>query len=602
MANPGLQPFDISDYEGLRGLNFFEEDRVLQRILLQHASGLEKDHARDMMAHIHGYGELTGGIIDELTIESHKEGKYGQIKTFDRTGNRIDEIQYCAEQLESRRISYDYGIVNLDFHPEWKHPFTTLHRMALAYLCNEVGEGGVACPLAMTDGMILALKELGTEEQKELYLPLVAGPGSHSHFMCGQYVTERVGGSNVGANRTVAHPREDGKWVLTGEKWFCSNPGDLWVTTARIEGSERIGMFLVPRLKEDGTKNGYQLIRKKDIIGSRGKLTAECIYEDLVAEPLGRVSHGLANIIRYVIKTSRMHVAVGGAGMGRRGLREAIAYTSVRTAYGKRIIDIPVTALLLARMSILQTAVELAVFRAFRMEEEGNVMTALMTPLMKYCASVHSTWLIQKAMMLHGGNGILGDFSVLPRLLNDSIINETWEGAHPLIQEHALKAYHRPKVKRALGEWVERTVSNASGGPAKETAAALQKEWQDFQKYMNESSHDFLDLNRKAVCDRLYSIISVVLLLEQTIYMPEPSPVFDVLDSEILPDGEDGNKSGFDYWSGRVEKENQVYALMASGMMEMLSRGIESSAQPDGVFARMDAMKSIIGLQGLMRP
>ena len=257
MANPGLQPFDISDYEGLRGLNFFEEDRVLQRILLQHASGLEKDHARDMMAHIHGYGELTGGIIDELTIESHKEGKYGQIKTFDRTGNRIDEIQYCAEQLESRRISYDYGIVNLDFHPEWKHPFTTLHRMALAYLCNEVGEGGVACPLAMTDGMILALKELGTEEQKELYLPLVAGPGSHSHFMCGQYVTERVGGSNVGANRTVAHPREDGKWVLTGEKWFCSNPGDLWVTTARIEGSERIGMFLVPRLKEDGTKNGY---------------------------------------------------------------------------------------------------------------------------------------------------------------------------------------------------------------------------------------------------------------------------------------------------------------------------------------------------------
>ncbi|MCB1170848.1 MAG: acyl-CoA dehydrogenase family protein, partial [Leptospiraceae bacterium] len=431
MSNPALQPFDISDYEGLRGLNYFEEDRVLQRILVKHAAGLQQDHARDMMQHVNGYGDLTGGILDELTIASHQEGKYGQIKAFDRTGNRIDEIEYCAEQQESRRISYEYGIVNLDFHPEWKHPFTTVHRMALAYLCNELGEGGVACPLAMTDGMILALKELGTEEQKELYLPLVAGPGSHSHFMCGQYVTERVGGSNVGANRTVARPLDNGKWLLTGEKWFCSNPGDLWVTTARIEGSDRIGMFLVPRLKEDGTKNGFQLLRKKDIIGSKGKLTAECIYEDLVAEPMGRVAHGLANIIRYVIKTSRMHVAVGGAGMGRRGLREAIAYTSVRTAYGKRIIDIPVNTLLLARMSVLQTAVELATFRAFRMEEEGDVMNALMTPLMKYCASVHSTWLIQKAMMLHGGNGILGDFSVLPRLLNDSIINETWEGAHP---------------------------------------------------------------------------------------------------------------------------------------------------------------------------
>lgn len=602
MANPGLQPFDISDYEGLRGLNFFEEDRVLQRIMLQHASGLEKDHAADMMGHIHGYGGLTGGILDELTVASHREGKYGEIRTFDRSGNRIDEIDYCAEQLESRRISYDYGIVNLDFHPEWKHPFTTLHRMALAYLCNEVGEGGVACPLAMTDGMILALKELGTDEQKELYLPLVAGPGSYSHFMCGQYVTERVGGSNVGANRTVARPLENGKWVLTGEKWFCSNPGDLWVTTARIEDSERIGMFLVPRLKEDGTKNGYQLLRKKEIIGSRGKLTAECTYEDLIAEPLGRVSHGLANIIRYVIKTSRMHVAAGAAGMGRRALREALAYTSVRTAYGKRIIDIPVTTLLLSRMSILQTAVELAIFRTFRMEEEGDVLSGLLTPLMKYCSSVHSTWLIQKAMMLHGGNGILGDFSVLPRLLNDSIINETWEGAHPLIQEHALKAYHRPKIKRALGEWIERTVQNAAGSAAASTARALQKEWQDFNSFMSENSHDFLELNREAVCDRLYGILSVVLLLEQFLYSPEPSPALEVLNSEIMPDGNDEVRSGFEYWSQRVERENKIFALMASGMMEMQIHGRETAASSDGVFSSMESMKSIVGFQGLINP
>ncbi|MCB1165636.1 MAG: acyl-CoA dehydrogenase family protein, partial [Leptospiraceae bacterium] len=599
MANPGLQPFDISDYEGLRGLNYFEEDRVLQRIMVKYATGLQKEHAAEMMAHIHGYGSLAGGILDELTIASHQEGKYGEIEAFDRSGNRIDEIKYCAEQLESRRISYQYGIVNLDFHPEWKHPFTTMHRMALAYLCNEVGEGGVACPLAMTDGMILALKELGTDEQKELYLPLVAGPESYSHFMCGQYVTERVGGSNVGANRTVARPLENGKWLLTGEKWFCSNPGDLWVTTARIEGSERIGMFLVPRLKEDGTKNGYQLLRKKDIIGSKGKVTAECIYEDLVAEPLGRVSHGLANIIRYVIKTSRMHVAVGATAMARRALRESIAYTAVRTAYGKRVIDIPVTSLLLARMSILQTAAELATFRAFRFEEESNVLAGLMTPLMKYCSTVHSTWLIRKGMMLHGGNGILGDFSVLPRLLNDSIINETWEGAHPLIQEHALKALHRPKIKQALAEWVLRTVQNCSSGATSETAQALMNEWQDFSSYIEETPADLVDLNREAVCDRLYGIISVVLLLEEAIYSPEPSPVFDALSSEILPDDGEGERKGFDYWSKRLESESQLFAKMAAGMMEMHSEGKEAAARAGGIFASQQTMKDIIAFQGL---
>lgn len=596
MSNPGLEPYDISDYQGAKGLNFFQEDPVLKRVLIRHAANLDIEHAKQMFEHVRGYGDLVSTVIDELTLACHKEGKYGEIVSFDRAGNRVDEIHYSAEQIESRKQSYEYGIVNLHYHDTWKYPFTLTHKMALAMLCNEVGEGGVACPLAMTDGMILALENLGTDEQKELYLPLVAGQESQSYFMCGQYVTERVGGSNVAANRTVARRQPDGTYRLTGEKWFCSNPGDLWVTTARIEDSNLIGMFLVPRLLEDGTKNNYRLLRKKDIIGSRGKVTAECVYEDLYAEPLGRLSHGLANLIRYVIKTSRLHVAAGAAGMGRRALLEAIAYTSVRTAYGKKIIDLPVTRLLLARLCVLQSAMTLSVFRCYEYEEQKNPLSELLMPLNKYASTVTSTYIIQKAMMLHGGNGILGDFSCLPRLLNDSIINETWEGAHPLIQEHALKALSRRKIRQSLESELDRIHSKLTGrkGFTKHADRLQQIRTSFFQMY--DSCED-TDLNRQSVCDRLFELLGVAFLFESSAMEFEPS-----LLRSALPAYEQNEAGAIEYLEEALENENDTFAITGFALADMYEYGREAVLQPGHTLSNPDHLDKIILIQSSIRP
>ncbi|MCB1178198.1 MAG: acyl-CoA dehydrogenase family protein, partial [Leptospiraceae bacterium] len=240
IKNPGLAPFDISPYTGVKNKNLYKTDSILQRILNRYLGSLEKEEFNSIEKHISTYGEKVGGVLNELTDKCHKEGKYGELVKYDKTGNRIDDIVYSPEQVESRRISYEHGVVNLDFHKNWKYEFRLIHRYILNYLMNLNGEGGVSCPLAMTEGMIFALKHLGTEEQKEKYLPLVAGENSKSYFMAGQYVTERVGGSNVGANRTIAKKGENGKWILNGEKWFCSNPGDLWVTTAKIENTNTV--------------------------------------------------------------------------------------------------------------------------------------------------------------------------------------------------------------------------------------------------------------------------------------------------------------------------------------------------------------------------
>jgi alkylation response protein AidB-like acyl-CoA dehydrogenase len=516
MKNPGLQNYDLSTYNGLKDKNFFLEDSTLKRILHRFTENLIESEKKDIEKHIIQYGSLVGGVLSTLTEKSHKEGKYGEINKFNSIGERVDEIIYSSEQNESRKISYEYGIVNLDFHDNWKHPFHITHRYILAYLVNLNGEGGVACPLAMTDGMIFALKKIGTDKQKEKYLPLIAGKNSESHFFVGQYVTERVGGSNVGANRTIATKSSNGKWILNGEKWFCSNPGDLWVTTARIEGSNTIGMFLVSRYKESGELNGHHLLRKKDIIGSRGKVTAEVIYEDLEAEELGRPSHGLANLIKYIITISRIHVGIGASSGARRAVMEALQYAKHRTAYGKSLLDFFVYERNLCEMQIEVTALTFSNFRSISLWEKDISASTITIPLMKYISSSQATRICHSAILCLGGNGIIGDFSVLPRLLNDSIINESWEGTHFLLTEHILKAFEKQKPTESFFEEVETSPNLID---------VLPKNIYDFQKEIISQLREMLgfpkeerEYYREKISDLSYQIFSLSNLIKEFEY------------------------------------------------------------------------------------
>jgi alkylation response protein AidB-like acyl-CoA dehydrogenase len=567
-ANPGLAPFDLTEYEGVAGYNFYKEDPLLRRFVAVYArSGGKGDETRLRATenHLMEFGELTGGILNELTIAAHKEGKYGEVVPFDATGNRIDEVRYCHEQNEARRICYEHGIVNLNYHADWPHEFTMLHRMALAYLANLNGEGGVNCPLAMTDGMIRVLEALGTPDQKKRYLPLVAGPDSDSHFMAGQYVTERVGGSNVGQNRTVARRGEaENTWILNGEKWFCSNPGDLWVTTARVlgpdgEATNTIGMFLVPRIKRNGELNGCRILRKKDIIGSRGKITVETVYEDLEAEELGRPAHGLANMIKYVIGTSRIHVAVAACGTSRRAYLEARAYVQSREAYGKKVIEFPTVLRTLAEMQILHSSILWCNFRNFLWSDQNHAASQLITPLMKYISTTHATWITHEAMMLHGGNGILGDFSVLPRLHNDAIINETWEGTHNIIGEHVLKAFSRPRVRAAFFDLLEENLSayEAAGVELPYVKKIFQQErrvLEDCEDYGSE----WAAMNRLAICDSLYHCLAL---------------------SE---------------WMREARDKEELIIGFARGLAEIVERGRLGPTRPHGVFSDRGLMQALV--------
>src|ERR1019366_1279836 len=100
----------------------------------------------------------------------------------------------------------------------------SFEQAALFYLLSHVGEGGHACPAVCTAGLARALERRGSKQLADAYLDGLFQTDYDACLRGSQFLTEVQGGSDVGANATVATPAAamDGTWLLHGEKWFCS--------------------------------------------------------------------------------------------------------------------------------------------------------------------------------------------------------------------------------------------------------------------------------------------------------------------------------------------------------------------------------------------
>jgi putative acyl-CoA dehydrogenase len=427
----------LPGYPGIGKRNYWEDDAELKDAA--RAAGLPKEAERRLSE----FGALVGGRLGELVQVAHLPGNLPRLIDGAVGGVPAKVVAYCPEQVEARRL-----LAAAAFRPGV--PFDAVERMALAVLANSAGEGGIGCPFAMTDGLARLLEAYGTAEQKETLLPKVVSDEPDWALCGGQFVTEQQGGSNVSANQTVARKNADGSWSLTGLKWFCSNPSEAWVTTAKPEGSELVALFLVRRRKDDGTLNGHKLLRLKQIGGTRGKATAEVEYAGCRAEMIGKPREGLAILVSEVLSVSRMHVAAAALGFMGRALAEAEAFAAWRQAYGRRISDWPACRAKLERMRAVRQAALRAFFTGIRAHAEGAADAEALVPMLKTEVSQRSSWLVREAQLLVGGNGILDDFSPLNRLADDAVVNEIWEGVHPILAGHAAKALRRPRALEAF--------------------------------------------------------------------------------------------------------------------------------------------------------
>ncbi len=413
----------LPGYPGTRGLNFWEADEALRAV----ASPMLTPQGRLRASE---FGAYAGRTLDALIATSHKA---------DNLPKLVDgAVRYCVEQVEARRALARaiYG---------GPGPLTLTERMTRAVLANYCGEGGITCPLAMTDGLIGLLEKRGTAAQMREFLPRLKSDDPEWALTGGQFVTERQGGSNVGANETTAAANADGSWSLTGLKWFCSNPGELWVTTAKTPVGV-VALFLVKRKNADGSLNGHKLLRLKPIGGTRGKATVEVEYTGARAEMIGKPREGLVLLVNEILSVSRLHVAAAAVGFAGRAVLEARTFAEWRMAYGQPLTAIPSVMARLSSMEAIHAGMLTAFYHGLDALETGTADAEALVPLLKTEISIRASGLIREAQLLIGGHGILDDFSPLNRLADDALVNEIWEGTHPVLASHAAKALRRSRV------------------------------------------------------------------------------------------------------------------------------------------------------------
>src|ERR1051325_9077908 len=191
-----------------------------------------------------------------------------RLVTHDERGNRVDRIEYHPAYREMQRVAYGSGMLAMKYSAHEHHADAPFVSFALGYLFA-MAEMGLYCPLCMTDGVARVVTRHGTREQAQRVVPHLASTSLDTLWTGGMFLTERIGGSDVGANETVAR---DGR--LTGVKWFCSNvDADAVLVTARAEGfpSGTRGLRTYLMLTRDNP--GVRIDRIKDKLGVRAMLT-----------------------------------------------------------------------------------------------------------------------------------------------------------------------------------------------------------------------------------------------------------------------------------------------------------------------------------------
>src|SRR5712675_2399853 len=335
------------------GQNFYAFDRGLRDLLKLY---LTPDDFSRLEPHFDRLGALAGGRLDELAriADQHPPVLHPR----DRFGRDEDWIDYHASYREMEQIAFGAFQFHTMSHRAgalgMNRPLPAVAKYALQYLFVQA-EFGLMCPISVTDTSIHLIRKFADAELKEYLLPKMLSADMAALWKGTQFMTERAGGSDVGAIETTASC-EDGVWRLYGDKWFCSHAdADVALLLARPEGApagtKGLALFALPRRLKDGRRNAYRIVRLKDKLGTRSMASGEIRLDGAVAYLVGDLDRGLKQMMEQV-NLSRLSHGVRAAAMMRRGVNEAMVCARGRLAFGKAIIEFP-----LLRRQLLKIAV-----------------------------------------------------------------------------------------------------------------------------------------------------------------------------------------------------------------------------------------------------
>ncbi|HLR23399.1 MAG TPA: acyl-CoA dehydrogenase family protein [Pseudogracilibacillus sp.] len=269
----------------------------------------------------------------------------------------------------------------------------------------------------------VGIVDLGTEEQKQKYLPKLASGEWIGSFA----LTEPSAGSNAANVKTTAEKKGD-KYIINGSKHYITNAVDGHVFTVMAvtdpsKGAKGITSFIVEK-----DFPGFIVGNVEDKMGLRGSHSAELFFEDMeVPEEnvLGEVNRGYVNALK-ILANGRAGLAARNLGSCKRLLEHCLDYVQEREQFGKKLIDIQAVQHMLAEISKEIAALEALTYKVAWMTDQ-NMRVVKDAAIAKLYGSEVYNKVADLAVQIHGGIGYMRDYPI-ERYFRDARITKIYEG------------------------------------------------------------------------------------------------------------------------------------------------------------------------------
>ena len=262
----------------------------------------------------------------------------------------------------------------------------------------------------------------GNAEQRRLLTRTRSG-GAIAAFA----LTEQQSGSDV-AHITLSAAKDGGHYVLDGEKTWISNGGiaDLYVVFARTgeaPGAKGLSAFIVP-----GDARGLAVAERLDVIAPHplARLKFDRVRVPASAM-IGAPGEGF-KIAMATLDIFRSTVGAAALGFARRALDETAARAEKRRLFGAPLADLQMVQGYLAEMALDVDAAALLVYRAAWTKDNGAPRVTREAAMAKLFATERAQAVIDKAVQLHGGDGVRRGH-IVERLYREIRALRIYEGA-----------------------------------------------------------------------------------------------------------------------------------------------------------------------------
>ncbi|WP_440772209.1 acyl-CoA dehydrogenase family protein [Natronorubrum sp. DTA28] len=547
---------DYGQFAEGRHVNYWKLDHALERELRRIYTDAEFEWAESRLSE---FGEIVGHTIADNADYIDDHGP--ELEPYDKHGEVQNRVRYPTEQLENERLAYEMGIVADSFEapPDREEPMPLSHNLAMQYLLC-YADPGFDCPVAMTAGAALVLEKFDDGDLEAYYEALTSR--TYEDLIEGaMFLTEKQGGSDVGANETRAeYDNEAECWRLYGEKWFCSNidaEGTLALarTEDAPEGTQGLSMFLVPhadpdeagdgpytkgdrledgRLSPDGVND--QLYRRlKDKLGTIAVPTGEVEFTGAKAHLVGEEENGFKQMTE-MLNLERLSNAAASCGIIGRVLLESKIYAANREAFGETIDQYPLMRADLVDMAVDHEAAMAYTFEAARLlsereraergadstesatdAEDTYRLMRLLVPIAKARTARMAVDTASYGMEIHGGNGYVNDF-VTNRLLRDAQVLPIWEGTENILSLDVLRALEREDAHEPLFEAIEDRLETVSHPALADAAETVEAEYHDLAGALATlagADGEYAQLSAKRLAHYVFDVFTGALLLEE---------------------------------------------------------------------------------------